>query len=91
MRHVLNSVLEGLRFIHDRGCIHCDLKPANIFMRGAIDFRGCFSREVGAVARLLGNRDAVAATALQSSMEFRYQLPNLFEVRRKNSRSNHGG
>ena len=33
MRHALNSVLEGLRFIHDRGCIHCDLKPANFFMR----------------------------------------------------------
>ena len=44
MRHVLNSVLEGLRFIHDRGCIHCDLKPANIFMRGAIHLRGCFEK-----------------------------------------------
>ena len=42
MRHVLNSVLEALRFIRDRGCIHCDLKPANIFMRGAIHSRGCF-------------------------------------------------
>ena len=33
LRHVLNSVLEGLGFINDRGCIHCELKPANIFMR----------------------------------------------------------
>ena len=46
MRHVLNSVLEGLRFIHDRGCIHCDLKPANIVMRVAIHLRGCFEKEV---------------------------------------------
>ena len=36
MRHAINSVLEGLGFIHGKGCIHCDLKPANIFMRGAI-------------------------------------------------------
>ena len=45
MRHVLNSVLEGLSFIHDRGCIHTDLKPENIFMRGAIHLRGCFEKE----------------------------------------------
>ena len=47
MRHVLNSVLEGLRFIHDKGCIHCDLKPANIFMRGTMHSRGCFERFQG--------------------------------------------
>ena len=46
MRHVLNSVLEGLRFIHDAGCIHCDLKPANVFMRGAMHLRGCFERKL---------------------------------------------
>ena len=40
MRHVLNSVIEGLRFIHDKGCIHCDLNPAIIFMR----FGGPFAR-----------------------------------------------
>ena len=33
LRHILNRVLEGLRFIHDRGCIHCDVQPANLFMR----------------------------------------------------------
>ena len=33
MRHVLNSALRGLRLIHDRGSIRCDLKPAHIFMR----------------------------------------------------------
>ena len=59
MRHALNSVLEGLRFIHDRGCIHCDLKPANIFMRGAIHLRGCFEKEVLTLQQL-GDWDAVA-------------------------------
>ena len=36
MRHVLNSVLEGLRFIHDRGCIHCDLKRQRLLARVAL-------------------------------------------------------
>jgi len=80
MRHVLNSVLEGLRFIHDRGCIHCDLKPANIFMRGAIHLRGCFSREVLKLQQL-GDGDAVAPCP-HSRTEFQYQIPNSFEVRR---------
>ena len=79
MRHVLNSVLEGLRFIHDRGCIHCDLKPANIFMRGAIHLRGCFETKVAKLQRL-GDWGAVAPCP-HSSTEFQYQIPNSFEVR----------
>ena len=79
MRHVLNSVLEGLRFIHDRGCIHCDLKPANIFMRGAIHLRGCFEKEVLTLQQL-GDWDAVAPCP-HSRTEFQYQIPNSFEVR----------
>ena len=79
MRHVLNSVLEGLRFIHDRGCIHCDLKPANIFMRGAIHLRGCFSREMLKLQQL-GERDAIAPCS-HSRTEFQYQIPDSFEVR----------
>ena len=79
MRHVLNSVLEGLRFLHDRGCIHCDLKPANIFMRGAIHLRGCFEREVLKLQQL-GDWGAVAPCP-HSSTEFQYQIPNSFEVR----------
>ena len=77
MRHVLNSVLEALRFIHDNGCIHCDLKPANIFMRGAINLRGCFEKEV---LQQLGDWGAVAP-CLHSRTEFQYQIPNSFEVR----------
>ena len=72
MRHVLNSVLEGLRFIHDRGLIHCDLKPANIFMRGAMHLRGCFSAERYKQQQL---------QEFQGMMEFQYQIPNSFEVR----------
>ena len=79
MRHVLNSVLEGLRFIHDRGCIHCDLKPANIFMRGAIHLRGCFEKEVLKLHQP-GDWGAVAPCP-HSRTEFQYQIPNSFEVR----------
>ncbi len=75
MRHVLNSVLEGLRFIHDRGCIHCDLKPVNIFMRGAIHLRGCFSRERSKLQQL-------GEFQYHSRTEFQYQIPNSFEVRK---------
>ena len=75
MRHVLNSVLEGLRFIHDRGCIHCDLKPANIFMRGAIHLCGCFSRERFKLQQ-------PGEFQYHSMTEFQYQIPNSFEVRR---------
>ena len=76
MRHVLNSVLEGLRFIHERGCIHCDLKPANIFMRGAIHLRGCFSRKL----QQFGDEHDVAPCP-HSRTEFQYQIPDSFEVR----------
>ena len=79
MRHVLNSVLEGLRFIHDRGCIHCDLKPANIFMRGSIHLRGCFGKDVLKL-QPLGDWDAVAPHQ-HCMTEFQYQIPNSFEVR----------
>ena len=75
MRHVLNSVLEGLRFIHDRGCIHCDLKPANIFMRGAIHLCGCFSRERFKLQQ-------PGEFQYHSMTEFQYQIPNSFEVRK---------
>ena len=73
MRHVLNSVLDGLRFIHDRGCIHCDLKPANIFMRGAIHLRGCFSEK-----RFKLKQQGEFQN--HSMTEFEYQIPNSLEV-----------
>ena len=79
MRHVINSVLEGLGFIHGKGCIHCDLKPANIFMRGAIHLRGCFEKEVLKLQQL-GDWDAVQP-CLHNRTEFEYQIPNSFEVR----------
>ena len=80
MRHVLNSVLDGLRFIHDRGCIHCDIKPANIFMRGAIHLRGCFNEELLKLSKL-GNWAEAVVPCPHSMTQFQYQIPNSFEVR----------
>ena len=79
MRHVLNSVLDGLHFIHGRGCIHGDLKPENIFMRGAMHLRGCFSRGMSELQEL-GHETAVAPDP-HSMTEFQYQIPKSFEVR----------
>ena len=76
MRHVLNSVLEGLRFIHEAGCIHCDLKPANVFMRGAMHLRRCFERKL----QQRVDCDAVSPCR-HSKTEFEYQIPKSFEVR----------
>ena len=73
LRHVLNSVLQGLCFIHDRGCIHADLKPANIFMRGAIHLRGCFSEKRFKLKQPGESQN-------HSMTEFQYQIPNSFEV-----------
>ena len=84
MRHVLNSVLEGLQFIHDKGCIHTDLKPANVFMRGAIHWRGCFGREV-LTRQELGEWDP-AAPSPHSRTEFEYQIPKSFEARGPSAR-----
>ena len=87
LRHVLNSVLEGLRFIHDRGCIHCDLKPANIFMRGAIHLRGCFEKEVLPLHRTAWGKRSCP----HSRTEFQYQIPNSFEVRGGRGGKGRGG
>ena len=80
MRHVLNSVLEGLLFIHCKGCIHCDLKPANIFMRGAIYNRGCFEKD--GLTTLQHIKDWGAVTPCPHNLtEFECQIPNSFEAR----------
>ena len=78
VRHVLNSVLEGLRWIHDRGCVHTDLKPANILMRGAVSCRGCFEKEA-LTSRQLGEWDPVKPSP-KSKFEFDYQIPRSFEA-----------
>ena len=52
-----------------KGCIHCDLKPANIFMRGTIHLRGCFAKKMFKL-----KQQEVCAAA------FQYQIPSSFEV-----------
>ena len=87
MRHVLRSVLEGLGFIHSKGCIHCDLKPANIFMRGGLYNRGCFENDALRPLQQLQRWDAVTPCAHKLTpcahklKEFEYQVPSSFEVR----------
>ena len=73
MRHLLTCVLEGLRFLHGQGCVHCDLKPGNIFMRGAKRLRGCFFADGSPLQQHTGypSRDSV---------DLHYQIPNSFEV-----------
>ena len=78
MRHILNSVLAGLGFIHDSGCVHCDVKPANILMRGSAQSRGCFEKEP-LTALELGEWDPVAPGP-KSKLEFEYQIPRSFEA-----------
>ena len=68
-RHVIKSIVEGLHFMHDNGLLHCDLKPANICMRGAGRFRGCFQR--AAIRHLF---------AAQDCQEVQYQIPDSFEA-----------
>ena len=31
--HVLKNILKGLEFAHERGALHLDLKPENIFLK----------------------------------------------------------
>ena len=77
-RHVLNSVIAGLGFLHGNGMVHCDLKPANIFMRGAMSTRGCFEKKV-LTQRFVGEWDPVDP-ACQTLLEVQYQIPSSFEA-----------
>ena len=77
-RHVLNTVLDGLHFIHERGCVHGDIKPANILMLGSVYLRGCFEKE-SLTEREVGEWDPVAPSEM-SKLEFEYQIPRSFEA-----------
>eukprot|EP00959_Pyramimonas_sp_CCMP1952_P352743 7390455-Pyramimonas_sp.AAC.1 len=78
MRHVLNSVLEGLQYMHDMGLIRCDIKPANIPMRGSPQPRGCFEKQALA-PRELGEWDPVAPCP-KGKLQFDWQGPSSFEA-----------
>lgn len=54
---IFNPLLDGLRAIHDRGLLHLDIKPANIFLRRddspvLIDFGGA-RHQLGQASRLV--------------------------------------
>ena len=72
-QHVLSSVLDGLAYMHGKGLVHSDMKPANILMRGTPAFRGCFGRRPWAAQ--------LAATATGDPLEFEYQVPASFQAR----------
>ena len=79
MRHILNSVLAGLGFIHDSGCAHCDVKPSNILMRGTLFTRGCFKK--AALAKVgIGECDSDGDAADERRLRFHYQIPTTFEA-----------
>ena len=72
MRHVIRSIVEGLHFMHENGVLHCDVKPANILMRGAGRFRGCFQRR--SLRHLSAGQDCA------ETQEVQYQIPGSFEA-----------
>ena len=67
MRHVVRTVLKALAYIHARGLVHTDVKPANILIK---------------VSRELGCKAATASGSSNEPLEFSYQLPVAFKVLR---------
>ena len=69
MRHVLRSVLKALAYVHERGLVHADLKPANILLRGVGDFQRGFRKllKTGANAEARVPPAAASASSAASS------------------------
>jgi hypothetical protein len=85
MRHVLRSVLAALDYIHDRGLVHANVKPANILLRGTLITSG--SPVLGSVSTLATGAASVSRVGLptendilKESLELFYHLPVTFEV-----------
>ena len=84
MRLVLRSVLAALLYMHDRGLVHANVKPANILLRGTLITSG--SPVLGSVGTLATGAASVIRVGLptendilKESLELFYHLPVTFE------------
>ena len=69
MRHVLRSVLKALAYVHERGLVHADLKPANILLRGVGDFQRGFRKLAGVSASSAASSSVADRTIEDNNME----------------------
>jgi hypothetical protein len=67
---IVRRVADALAYAHSKGVIHCDIKPANIFMVGRVQPKVL---DFG-IARITGGADAPAGQALAGGSPF-YMAP----------------
>ena len=75
MRHIMRSLLGALEHMHSNGIVHTDLKPRNILLRGAGDFKERFRQQFG--------RAASAARSFRDDPSSINWIPGSFEVAAK--------
>ena len=82
LRHVLRSVLKALAYVHERGLVHADLKPANILLRGVGDFQRGFRKLAGVSASSAASSSVADRTIEDNNMEvdLANHLSSCFEV-----------
>lgn len=72
------SAFQGLRFIHDAGVIHLDLKPANIFITTEGRFKiGDFG--LASIWPRPANTDEVGATSFEREGDKLYLSPEILQ------------